>query len=186
MRRGLTLPELMVSLSLVALLTLVLTMLFHQTSRVAAMGGNRLDVQQSVRETVRRLGPLLESAVPPEPGEVAIRFPDEGDTALKVEFYSPTDLLGDQPVDLHNPTYRLYRIEFSAPSLWLEQLDPPPTREPRMLAAHLRKVEFTLLDPGTLKVFVEARARGRDVRNQERTFDERLETAIHLPYFATQ
>jgi len=185
-RKGLTLPELMISLGLIALLTLALTLVFHQSNRVAAMGGKRLDVQQAVRETLRRLAPLLESAVPPGPGEPAILFPDEGDTALRIEFYSPTDLLGDQAVDLRNPTFRLYKIEFSAPSLWLEQVDPPPTREPRMLASRLHKAEFTVLDPGTVRIAVEAREKGKDARNQDRTFEERLETALHLPYFATQ
>lgn len=74
-----TLPELMISLAILSILTTVLVLLYEQSYATVNRGTGRLALQQKARETVKRITPLVLSSFdnPDDGTDAMIEFPPQ-------------------------------------------------------------------------------------------------------------
>ncbi|GMU54684.1 MAG: hypothetical protein AMXMBFR33_38300 [Candidatus Xenobia bacterium] len=183
-RRALTLLEILVSLSLLGVVGVLVLQIFLAVNRVSQYGGARIEVQNATRLAMRRLVPLIESAIPPASNQSAVTRPADGQTGRVLEFTSSIDHLGNAAPDPRNPVYLRFRIRHAGPELWLEQLGggaPPPR-----LLGRLQQVEFTNLGGESVRIALRAEAQTRTLAGVTETVSSELTTQVYLPYHLHQ
>ena len=126
--RGFTLIEVLVSCSILGVLSSALLYIWLACRPVMEKTEGKIDVQARVREPLRRVSRLLDTAISPGSGG-PIKTPAEGAPASAVlEFYSCDTLAGPETtVDPRNPVFYLYRIQQVSGELRLEKLDASGT-----------------------------------------------------------
>ncbi|MBM3464424.1 MAG: prepilin-type N-terminal cleavage/methylation domain-containing protein [Planctomycetes bacterium] len=204
--RGMSLIELLVSLTVLALLGTALAQIYQTAQTAFLSGGGRIALQQRARETLRRLTPYVSCAVPAAEGAEAVTAPPVTPSPTPntvLEYTSPMDLLGGAPVDPRAPVSRKYRICFAEdpryptvtgtkPKIWLAQIgteipsDNAAIIGKRVLADQIdgfkvirptvNSVEITVTKNGTVKT----------ARFQDRTISVSLKTSVQIPYYATR
>lgn len=181
MKRGFTLPELLVGLALLGLIGIVVMQVYVAVLRTSRFGSAHLDVQESSRTLLRRLIPLVESAMPQSSSGQALLEPVSGASGGHLVFVSSQDHLGEAPVDPRAPQYRRYRIDRRPDDeVFLEQVSPagPP---PRRLG-RVRELEFSNLDGESVRIRVSSQTTARTLTNEEVAARAALTTVIYLPY----
>ena len=185
--KGLTLAEVIVACGVLMVLGTALIMCYNVCLPVYRQGGGRIDVQQHCRETVRRIVPLLNSAISPDGVQEALFAPAPvGAVDTKIEFATTLDALGASAmgsVDPRNPTFYRYRIRFdgTASQIVLEDVDQPSRS--RVLAREVQNVAFYRVALDAVKIHVESMILIRGARNQQRTVSHVLETVQQVPYY---
>ncbi|MEW6280872.1 MAG: type II secretion system protein [Candidatus Eremiobacterota bacterium] len=185
--RGLTLPEILVAMTLLGLIGLVTLQIFLTTRTVLNFGSGRMDVQQTARETLRRLVPLVESAIPRNLAQGAVLLPADGASGSRLEFLSTQDHLGGTALDPRNPVYYRFAI-FRQPDgdVFLEQTNPATTLPRRRLARGLRELFFENQGGTSVRIRVQAVGTVRNARGADRDVQSTLETLVFLPYYLHQ
>lgn len=182
--RALTLLEILVSLSLIGVVGALVLQIFLAVNRVSHYGGARIEVQNATRLAMRRLVPLIESAIPPASNQPAITRPADGQTGQVLEFTSSIDHLGNSDPDPRNPVYLRFRIRHAGPELWLEQLGGGAP--PRRLLGRLQQVEFTNLGGESVRIALRAEGQTRTLSGVTETVSSELTTQVYLPYHLHQ
>ena len=178
--RGGTLAEVLVACTILGLLGIVLLEIFLHISSAAGFGASRLAIQQRVRETMRRVAPLLRQAIRPNFGVEAIYLPPIHVTASNVVFAVPENLLTPPslPFDPRKPDPHLYQMRFSGTQLVLQDIYNPAST--RVLGDQLVKVSFTRSQTSCVNVLVQVQAQIRGASGKARTEDYNLQTSIQL------
>lgn len=180
-RRGLSLAEVLVAMGVMGLLSLALMNVFGVTMTTVRHGEGHLAMQQKARETMRRLEPILSTAIPPTTTQEAIYAPTMGNTLPSVQWSSTEDLFGNAPIVPRAPDFYLYEIIFNAGTLTMRRIDPP-LADSRILGTNLTAVSFQRISLYTLRVQIEVQEQVRRAAGARETMSHRLETLIQLPY----
>lgn len=183
--RAFSLPEILVGMTLLALVGAIVLQVYLAVIRVGTFGGARIEVQNATRLALRRMVPLVESAIPRSSTTSAIMAPPEGETGPQLEFVSTQDLLGNGVADPRNPTYFEFRIRRVGSDVWLEQtnLAPPPRR----LLGKLKDLSFTNLGGVSVQIQVSAESvSARTLSGETRIEKSELTTLVYLPYYLHQ
>ena len=190
--RGLSLPEVLVAIGIVGVLTTVMFQIMLSGRTVARHGWTRTQLQQDARNTVNRLAPLISSALPPDDSQDCVDSPEPGDVepAAELWFYAPDDFFGNAPVNARNLTFHLYRIRHEK-GLILEELSfsgTPLGKPPRRLAPETVQVEFRRPEAGLIRLHVLAKELPvPDIPLDKQLLRESvLDTTISLPFFSSQ
>lgn len=174
-------PELLVAMALLGLIGAIVVQVYVAVARTSKFGSAHLDVQESSRTLLRRLIPLVETAMPETSSGDALLEPAEDASGDHLLFLSSTDLLGDAPVDPRDPEYRRFRIARRADDrVFLEQVDP--VGPPEQLLGRVRELEFTNLGGESVRIRVSSETTTATMTNRETQARAGLTTVIFLPY----
>lgn len=183
--RGFTLLEAIVALSIFALVGLVLTQVLSVGQTAQRKGSKRMEVHRRVRETVRRLRPLVTSAMPPTMVEKAIYHPDVGQSDDNLVFISSHDHLGAPASEGDVVVYHLYRLRLDGTDVVLEKMADPatPADDPpaRVLGRRIDGLQFAPQSGRMVVVTVTAQDTVRDATGQQQTVPVTLSTRVELP-----
>lgn len=182
--RGFTIPEILVGMTLLVLVGAIVLQVYLAVLRVGAFGGARVEVQNATRLALRRMVPLIESAIPRSATASAILSPPAGQTGPQLAFVSTQDLLGNGSADPRDPTFFEFRIRRTGSEVWLEQtnLVPPPPR----LLGKLKSLSFTNVDDRSVQIQVSSETRARTLAGEEKLVTSELTTLVYLPYYLHQ
>lgn len=131
-RKGFTIVELLVSMGLMAMVSVALLAIFASAQTAIGYGGARIELHGTGREMLRRISPYVMSAMynpaNPDPGSShdAVVSPASGATATSVVFTTTEDFLAanypspaNSSMLVPNPdnlAYFTYRIRYVSPS----------------------------------------------------------------------
>ncbi|MBM3465247.1 MAG: hypothetical protein FJX76_24400 [Armatimonadetes bacterium] len=198
MRRGFTIVEVLVCCGIFAAVTLVLAGIYGSSLGILETAGGKMMLEQSERETIRRINSIVACAMPPDPTRDAIVSPALNSAAAPaVDFYTIDDPLA-LPVTFDpratSTTFYYSRIAFEkGPDgrtfVRLRRLNssgnPVSVPSPRILAHGLTALTFTRLDRGTLKVHVDGSVTVRNARLQARTITASMDTIVQAVFYLT-
>ncbi len=92
-RRGLTIPEALVCLAILALLGGMFMAIFSQARSSTDGGADRLELRATHRETQVRIAQLLRSAIAPNEVDPALVVPEVDETTPVCRFHAPENYL---------------------------------------------------------------------------------------------
>ncbi|MCE7874655.1 hypothetical protein DYH09_30390 [bacterium CPR1] len=187
-RAAFTMAELLVAMALMGLISIALVNLYSMSVNTLRQGSGHLAMQQRVREAVRRVHPLLSTAIPPNASQEAIYAPPAGPAAPAVTWSTTEDLLGNTPVDPRAPSFRLYQLAFNAATseLVLSQLGPLPAPPARVVARNLNQVSFEHISLNTVRMVVQAQEQIRRAAGETTPSTYRSDTLLQIPYYTSQ
>ncbi|MBI3925713.1 MAG: prepilin-type N-terminal cleavage/methylation domain-containing protein [Armatimonadetes bacterium] len=211
LRSGFTLFELLVSCAILSMIGLVMTQMFFTSRTVMDKGSAQVDLHGKAREVLRRISPMLMTAIP----DPATAGADDGivladDT--RVEFTTTDYLLGEGDfkawVDGGGAgalPFQTYRIRFDGAGgsgdVLLERVDDntvaPRTLffsvpESRITQLSFREVSATAQSPPPLgdavgvQVTVVVETTARNATRAQQTVSNQFTTIVQLPYFTTE
>lgn len=192
--RGLSLPEVLVAIGIVGVLTTVLFQIMVSGRSVAQHGWTRTQLQQEARNTVNRLAPLISSALPPDDVQDCVYSPETGDEGSFDElwFYAPDDFFGNAALQPRNLSFHLYRIRHQD-GVILEELTmngtaTPLGTPPRRIAPETVRVEFRRPEAGLVRIRVVAKELPKPgiPPAQQVLRESSLDTTISLPFYSSQ
>ncbi len=210
-RGGFSLPEMLVSMALSALMLAVVVLLYQTGLWEYRHASGRIELVRKSRHLMGRVQPLLSTAVKPVSAgaQEAIAFPDTFVDDLhqtgesRVSFYTPVDFLVDPTLPTArqlqaNPNYHLYEIAMVPGTgngndvvlrKLVDEITPDMGVNPRVLAVAIDDFRVRYLRPGALEVQVSVsgqRITDEIVRNttEARTpLNLVMNTIIQLPYY---
>ncbi|MBI3929911.1 MAG: prepilin-type N-terminal cleavage/methylation domain-containing protein [Armatimonadetes bacterium] len=184
-RGGFTLFETLVALAVLSLLGVALVNVLSAGRTVQRGSSERLELHQRVRETSRRLIPLLAAAVPPTMTQRAVYSPDLGQTAEEILFSTMDDFLGSSAPSVDQRyLYRIRRIDLEVVLERMNGEDIDESVPPQVLARRIYGLEFRLESPRMVHWEVESRTSFRDAANQVKLVPYRLRGAVEIPYYS--
>lgn len=208
MRRGFSLPELLVSMSMMVAVMVVLIGMYSAARGSFDYGNARLQLQQRCRETLQRISVDLVTAIPGPTGEAIVSPPANNVDSGEIVFYTSEDFLAAEQTTAPNtnrseywdPTtdlpYFLYRIRYDAnqQSVFLEKLSQTTPGNYVVLstrglggidrgpqAPRLTSVTFRRLSLNSVRVRVELEQSVRGDNGSLRTVRYALESASLSP-----
>lgn len=114
---ALTIMELIVSLSILLVITVILAMFLNQARTSSEGGMARLEARSLHRQAQGRLRLVLRSAIPPNEVEPALVWPELGNSDMSLRFFAPANLIDDTVVfDPRTPDYPEFTISFDPTS----------------------------------------------------------------------
>lgn len=183
MRRAFTLPELLVSLLLVGIISLTLTLAFSSAYPALDTALGRVELDLRCRLALERTIPLLESAVPAQ--QEALYAPADGADGPAVIFSSNQDFLGSPPVAFDPRAtppgpFHTFSLGQEGTDLVLRELyaNVPPRVLGRHVTTRFHREGYTL------RVSVSAQGQARNSRWQSTPRNWKLETMVGLPAYA--
>lgn len=211
-RRGFTLPEMLVSMTLSVLMLGVVVLLYQTGLWEYRHASGRIELVRKSRHLMGRVQPLLSSAIKPVSAgsQEAIAFPDTFVDDLhqtgesRVAFFTPVDFLVDPTLPTArelqaNPDYHLYEIAMVPGAggngndvvlrKLVDEITPDVSVTPRLLSTGIDDFRVRYLRPGALEVQVTVtgqRITDEIVRNttEARTpLNLVVNTIIQLPYY---
>jgi prepilin-type N-terminal cleavage/methylation domain-containing protein len=186
--RGFTLPEVIVGMALLVLLGALLVNIYTMCLAVYRQGTARLELQQQAREFMRRIGPVLDTAVPPPGLSEAIYSPTIGNSGTTVYFATTQNLIDPTKTNFNprQPTYDVYDVTYNAADqqIILEATYSPTHFE--VLAQGVYACQFDHLDEATVKVTMGIAAEVREAGGKTVTQSYPLQTVIELPYYTAK
>ena len=188
-RRGLSLVEVLIVCAILGVMGSVLTYIYSVALTTYRQGGGRVDIQQRARESIRRIAPLISTAIPPNSVQEAIYSPALGASDVQMSFCTPLDLLANETVASTNPRaprYLLFRIRFDAPSSTVVLEDPANPARSQVLARKVRALTFQRVAVDSVKIHVEVETRIIGARFKERTVDAALDTLQQVPWYTSK
>lgn len=183
-RRGLSLAEVLVAMAVMGVLSIALLNIFGLTMTSVRHGEGHLAMQMKAREAVRRLEPLLSTAIPPTTTQEAIYLPAVGGSGTSIRWSSTEDLFGTNAITPRAPHFYLYEINFAGGALTMRRIDPPGP-DSRVLATNLDAASFEHLTLNTVRVQVQVSEQVRRAAGAHETLTQKLETLIQLPYYTS-
>lgn len=185
--RGLTLAEILVSMAILSLLSLVLLRIYDVSRAAYATGVGRLGLQQKARQTVQRLASRLTQAIPASDTQDAVFTENAEDPKVtdpldsKVVYTIPA-----RPFDPRAPVYRKKWILYRHVTGLVTTNADNPADPDLVLARDVDWLELTVLPPNAVRITVVTRSKARTVAGGQREQDYRLQTVIQIPYYATR
>lgn len=187
---GLTLAEVLVSAGMILAMTLVLWAVLSGSYTAALHGATTIEMHHRAREAMRRMLPILHSAVRPRGELEAIYTPYVGETLPTCHFVTSFDHLagtgggGDPPpYDPHTGRpLKLYRLLFERGEVVLERATPP--FKSKVLARNLYDVGFRRDAVGLVTIIVEVREPSRDASNRITDRSYRMSSMVELPAYS--
>lgn len=183
MRRAFTLPELLVSLLLMSIISLTLTLAFSSAYPALDTTLSRVELDLRCRQALERAVPVLESAMPAQ--QEALYAPADGADGPAVVFSSNQDFLGSPPVAFDPRAvppgpFHTYSLGQEGTDLVLRELyaNVPPQVLGRNVTTRFHR------DGYTLRVSVSAQGRARNSQWQSTPRSWKLETLVGLPAYA--
>lgn len=160
---GLSAGELIVSMAMLVLLSLFLTRIYGVSLNAFQAGSRRVLLARRARLALEAVAPLLAGAVPSRPGQPALYVPAIGKWAHRAVI--STGVVG--PRNSISYVRRVIDFDLRTGRVTLRHGDAS-----RVLARHLRRLEFHRLDRGCVRVrVVVSAASGRDVVSLQRTVE---------------
>lgn len=189
-QNGFSLAEVLVSMAILALISTTMVELYQMSVNTLRQGGSRIDLQQRTREPIRRVTPLLSTAIPPSATQEAIYAPlTAAPAAPAVQWSSTEDLFGNVPVDPRAPTFRLYELNFNSGTgeLVLNQIQPPLPAgvQPRVVARNLAAVSFEHLSLNSIRMTVRCDELIRRAGGERTNSSFTVDTMIQIPYYTS-
>lgn len=211
-RRGFTLAEVLVAGTILFGVTAILALIFSSSYAAFRRGTSRLSTTQRAREVVRRLMPIVMSAVAPNSTLEAVYYPPSnrgGGTdhiGTEIRLHSADDILTPMAaVNPRNPIVHQFRVRLIAPGpdedgdvvidKITEPLDPrvPYGGTPdgsvsgvgtKVIASRVRKLDFEHLDLSIVKVKVTTSEEIINAAGQPEDLDVERTRVISIPYYS--
>lgn len=183
-RSALSLTEVLMTVMLLSVLSLVLVAVFTGSVSVFRLGSSRVDMHHRARETLRRIEDLAVTAIPPPPPAEAIYEPTAA-AGPELQFFSGHEFFADEaaPYDpLTGDNLRLYSVLGLNGEVVLTRLQPLPQLS-RVLARHIYSLEFERQGLGLVEARVHVRDSIRRTTGQTESLDYRLGSLIEVPYY---
>jgi prepilin-type N-terminal cleavage/methylation domain-containing protein len=187
-RRGLSLLEVLVAMVLLGMVSTALLRVYDMTVNTLRQGTGHLDLQQRVRESVRRMQPLLTTAMPPNTTQEAIYAPALlAPPAASIRWSTPEDLLTNVPVDPRAPTWRLYEMSFNVGTgdLSLTQISPATPNPTKVVGRKLAAVSFEHLSLNSIRIIARGDERIRRAGGKTTVSSYQVETLVQIPYYTS-
>lgn len=183
-RRGITLPELMVVIGLMAAILAMVSVLFFRGRDAVEVSTQRLDTSGQARRAMDALTPFVLSAIAQTYLPLAVEdlTPENLDDNCALLVTTRENFLAEdyQPLASYVPNASVpphrYRIDFNAARGELvanrlrqtttgEEIDPDVSA--RLLGTNLNGCSFQLLSPGSVMVTLRTRADKDDIRRPD-------------------
>ena len=211
--RGLTLSEVIVAGTILFGVTAMLALIFSSSYAAFRRGTSRMSTTQRAREVVRRLMPIVMSAVAPDPTLEAIYYPptdgglpaDSGhadypfNEGVEMRIHSADDILAPMaPVNPRNPSIHQFRTYLTANGdvrieRISETLDPRvhyksplgvAGSDSKVIATRVKELAFEHLDLGLVKVTVTTTEQIRNAAGNPEDLDVVRTRVISVPYYS--
>lgn len=178
--RGLSLPELMVSLFLLSLLGALFVGLFSQARAAGDTGSARIAARAQHRVVQRRLTTLLRSAVPPDEVRPALAWPEVSESDQQVRFFAPANLIdSDAPFDPRLPDYQEFTVRLQAGALHLRRSDSLGPEQ--SFGRGISSLEFLRSTESTLEVTLQSLGSVRGAAGGSKEIAESSRNLILIP-----
>lgn len=179
-RRGLTLPELLVSMGILSLMALLLSQLTWSGTRALAGGEDRIALEHEMREAKRRVELCLSTAGSPGLGTPALVKPELDETTSNLRFLSLVDLLETGVAqDPANPVFIEYRLRTQEGGLWLDRVDG--LGEPERVCRGVSQINYTNISQRAVLVELTIAGEVRNARNKAELQTRQARFTVSLP-----
>jgi prepilin-type N-terminal cleavage/methylation domain-containing protein len=179
--RGTTLVEIMVAISILAILSVIFAVIFNQARTSAEGGGARIAARSTHRQAQQRLTLILRSAVPPNEVDPAIDSPLPGEADAEVRFYAPVNLLDPTLLfEARTPDYPLFQIrrQPSDGALLVQRADGNGVQQ--RIGRDFESVNFRREDERTLEVTLTSEMTVRGASGSRKTIQESSQSVIRV------
>lgn len=185
---GLSLLEVLVAMAIMGVISTALLRVYDMTVNTMRQGSGHLALQQRVRESVRRMQPLLTTAMPPNTTQEAIYAPPLlGPASPSIRWSTPEDLLTNVPADPRSPTWRLYELSFDSGTgeIVLRQIAPAVPNPTKVVGRQLASVAFEHLSLNSVRVVVRGDEPIRRAGGKTTSSSYQVETLVQIPYYTS-
>ncbi len=178
---GMTIAEALVSLSVLALLSLILMMFLGQTRDASLAGQTRLELRGQHRQVQGRVTQILRSATPPNEVTPAIVWPEVGKTEMIARFHAPVSLLdGTLPFDPRFPDYPEFTLRRTTRGQ-MEVMRSDGTGTRQVFGRGLTSVKFRRLHSRTLEIELGSTQTIRGAAGSVKVVDEFSRNLVRVP-----